>query len=166
MTMKIRSLHKRDYEQLVELTEHPLVIEQTSQHPFLGSERVIALFERRASETVSLVAEDEGRIVGYITLFLSQKPREKHMAGLAIAVHPDIHGKGVGTRLMEEAVNLADNWLNLIRLELTVYTDNDVAVHLYKKLGFEIEGERKFAAYKRGQYADLYTMARIHPAFK
>jgi L-phenylalanine/L-methionine N-acetyltransferase len=62
---------------------------------------------------------------------------------------------------MEAALDLADNWLDLTRVELSVYTDNAAAVALYKKFGFEIEGTRRRYAFRNGEYADAYSMARI-----
>lgn len=47
---------------------------------------------------------------------------------------------------METALDLADNWLGLSRVELTVFTDNATAIALYEKFGFEIEAtHRRFA---------------------
>jgi len=64
---------------------------------------------------------------------------------------------------LQAAISLADNWLHLLRLELTVYTDNEVAVRLYKKHGFFIEGTHRAYALRDGKYVDAYAMARIHP---
>jgi putative acetyltransferase len=61
-------------------------------------------------------------------------------------------------------VDLADNWLNVRRIELTVFTDNAAAIHLYEKHGFVIEGTNRQYAFRDGQYADVYTMARLKPA--
>jgi len=76
-------------------------------------------------------------------------------------VRDDWQGKGAGTALMQAAVDLADKWLNLARLELDVYTDNEPAIRLYKKFGFVIEGTLVNYAYRDGQYVDTYTMARL-----
>ena len=57
-----------------------------------------------------------------------------------MAVRDDWQGKGVGTAMMQAVVDLADKWLNLSRLELEVYTDNEPAMRLYQKFGFTIEG--------------------------
>ena len=78
-----------------------------------------------------------------------------------MAVRDDWQGKGAGTALMQAAVDLADKWLNLMRLELDVYTDNEPAIRLYKKFGFVIEGTLVNYAYRDGQYVDTYTMARL-----
>jgi putative acetyltransferase len=56
---------------------------------------------------------------------------------------------------------MADRWLNLTRLELEVYTDNEPAIALYKRLGFVIEGTHRKHAYRDGQFADSYSMARL-----
>ena len=64
---------------------------------------------------------------------------------------------------MVAAVDLADNWLNLLRLELGVYTDNEPAIRLYKKVGFVVEGTLLKYTYRAGQYVDVVTMARLKP---
>jgi len=78
-----------------------------------------------------------------------------------MAVRDDWQGKGVGTALMQAAVDLADRWLNLMRLELDVYTDNEPAIRLYKKFGFVIEGTRVAFAFRDGQYVDTHLIARL-----
>jgi putative acetyltransferase len=78
-----------------------------------------------------------------------------------MAVRDDWQGKGVGTALMQAGIDLADKWLNLTRLELEVYTDNEAAIRLYKKFGFVIEGTLVRFAYRDGQFVDVYAMARL-----
>src|SRR3712207_8890917 len=51
----------------------------------------------------------------------------------------------------------ADNWLNVLRLELDVYVDNEPAVALYRKFDFEIEGTHRQAAFREGRYVDTYS---------
>jgi L-phenylalanine/L-methionine N-acetyltransferase len=85
----------------------------------------------------------------------------RHVGTIGIAVHDDWQGRGVGTALMEAALNLADNWLNLTRMELRVYVDNPAAMALYKRFGFEIEGTHRRLAFRNGEYVDAYSMARI-----
>jgi putative acetyltransferase len=61
---------------------------------------------------------------------------------------------------MEAALDLADNWLNLTRIELSVYTDNQIGIALYEKFGFEIEGTHRRYASRSGEYVDAHSMAR------
>jgi putative acetyltransferase len=89
------------------------------------------------------------------------RPRIRHAGSLGMAVRDDWQGKGVGTALMGAALDLADNWLNLRRIELSVYVDNSAAVALYKRFGFEIEGTHRRYAFRDGEYVDAYSMARI-----
>jgi putative acetyltransferase len=88
------------------------------------------------------------------------------MAGIGMGVHDEWQGKGVGTALMEAATNLADKWLNLTRLELTVFIDNQPAIHLYEKFGFETEGRLRSYAFRDGRFVDVYLMARIQETKK
>jgi L-phenylalanine/L-methionine N-acetyltransferase len=42
-----------------------------------------------------------------------------------------------------------------------VYADNVVAIHLYEKFGFEVEGRKQKYAYQQGRYYDLLLMAKL-----
>jgi putative acetyltransferase len=111
-----------------------------------------------------LVATIDSELVGHVALHaMAKSPRRRHLAGVAMAVRDDRHGRGIGSALMRAAIELADGWLNYRRLELTVYTDNLAALALYRKFGFAIEGTCLAYAFRDGCYVDAYLMARIHP---
>lgn len=107
-----------------------------------------------------LVAEIDGRVVGLCGLELS-RGRRAHAGAIGMAVDEAFHGLGVGTAMLAALVDLADNWYNLLRLELQVYTDNEVAIRLYRRFGFVIEGTLRSHAYRDGAFADAYFMARV-----
>jgi putative acetyltransferase len=81
-----------------------------------------------------------------------------------MGVHDEWQGKGVGKALMRAGLDLADKWLNLTRLELEVYTDNEPAIRLYEQFGFECEGTLRQHAFRDGSYVDSYMMARLRPS--
>ena len=64
---------------------------------------------------------------------------------------------------MDACLNLADDWLNLRRVDLRVYADNEPAIKLYEKFGFELEGTLRDHTFRGGQYIDAYAMARLKP---
>jgi putative acetyltransferase len=107
------------------------------------------------------VAVVEGKVVGQISIHQSSRPREAHAAGLGMMVDPDYWGMSIGTQLMDTVLDLADNWLNLKRVELEVNIDNPAGVRLYEKAGFVIEGTKRFHTYGDGRWADSYFMARV-----
>ena len=62
---------------------------------------------------------------------------------------------------VEDTIARGDNWLNLKRVELHVYTDNARAIHLYEKFGFVTEDTHRAFAFRDGEYVDAYSMARV-----
>ena len=85
----------------------------------------------------------------------------RHVGSIGMAVRDDWQGKGVGTALMEAVIDLADNWLNLTRIELRVYVENVLAIALYEKFGFEVDGTHRRMAFRNGEYVDGHSMARV-----
>jgi L-phenylalanine/L-methionine N-acetyltransferase len=96
---------------------------------FSGPRAIAGTLQMRLSEPpeglYSLVACVEGEVVGSLGLETSPtRWRMHHVGSIGMAVRDDWQGRGIGTALMEAALDLADNWLNLTRIELRVYVDN------------------------------------------
>ncbi|WP_234424364.1 GNAT family N-acetyltransferase [Dickeya sp. ws52] len=111
----------------------------------------------------SLVAEWEGELVGNLGFEIFSNPRRRHAGTFGMGVKDTHQNRGVGSAMLAALTNLTDNWLNIHRIELTVYTDNDAALALYRKFGFIVEGESKDYAFRNGRFADVFHMARIRP---
>lgn len=159
----IRRASPADAGQLQKVFSSSSVIAGTLQLPHPTAE----MWQERLSNTdpnlTPLVALLDGVVVGTASLRIEANTRRKHVAILGMAVAESFGGRGVGTALLNDLLELADNWLNLLRVELTVFCDNKAAVHLYKKFGFDIEGTLRAYAFRDGLYVDSYAMARLHP---
>jgi putative acetyltransferase len=92
---------------------------------------------------------------------MRKNPRRRHAATLGMAVKTSARRQGVGSALLTAGINLAERWLAVRRIELEVYTDNEAAVALYKKFGFVVEGTLRQYAFRDGQFADVYLMAKL-----
>ncbi len=109
------------------------------------------------------VAEISEKAIGMIRLHV-RTGRESHVGDVTLAVHDKNQRQGIGKMLMLTALDLADNWLNLVRLELAVYADNEQATRLFQQFDFAIEGRKHYDAFRGGAYIDSYMMARLHIA--
>jgi L-phenylalanine/L-methionine N-acetyltransferase len=110
-----------------------------------------------------IVAERGGEVVGNAGVHPVPHVRRRHTAGIGMAVAKHAQGQGVGTAMMAAIVDWADNWAQLLRLELTVYTDNAAGIALYRKFAFLHEGTHRAFALRDGVYVDAHCMARLHP---
>jgi L-phenylalanine/L-methionine N-acetyltransferase len=158
----IRRTEPSDAEAIYKIYEGSKVVWGTLQLPYPS----LDAWRKRLAEPIdgyfSLVACIEEYVVGQLGLdTFPNRPRRKHVGQIGMSVHDDWQGKGVGSALMAAAIDLADNWLNLSRLELEVYTDNEPAMALYKKFGFITEGTHLRFGYRDGHYVDVYAMARL-----
>ena len=98
---------------------------------------------------------------GSATLEQFARVRRSHCGSIGMGVAGAWQRQGIGSRLLGELLDIADNWMNLRRVELAVYCDNEAAVALYRKHGFEVEGQLRDYAIRDGGYADVYSMARL-----
>ncbi len=109
------------------------------------------------------VAVRGGDVVGSAGLHPVERLRRRHCAMLGISVARSAQGQGVGTALMQALCDYADHWAQILRIELTVFTDNERAIALYQRFGFRIEGTHRGYALRHGRYDDVLAMARLHP---
>ncbi|PML81659.1 GNAT family N-acetyltransferase [Enterovibrio norvegicus] len=164
MPVIIRPSEPRDISAIQQLYSCPKAQAGTLQLPLPS----LSLWEKRMNHlpenTFSLVADENNVIVGQLGFHVSENQRRRHVGEFGMAVHDDHVGKGVGSKLVEKVIDLADNWLNLRRIELTVYCDNEAAIALYKKFGFGVEGTAIGYAFRNGRYVDAHYMARLNPS--
>lgn len=87
--------------------------------------------------SIMIVAFDEGELIGTGAVsVVSGKPRFAHRREIAISVRKDYWGKGIGTGIMNVLMDFAKKSGAEV-LELQVRSDNEAAISLYKKFGFE-----------------------------
>ena len=160
--VSVRHAEPQDAEAVHRILAGPRAAAGTLQLPLQPVEAVRRQFFSDAREGVyHLVACVEGEVVGHLGLEAYARPRRRHAGEVGVAVRDDWQGRGVGTALMGAALELADDWLGLTRVELVVYADNAAGVALYEKFGFEVEGTHRRYAFRDGGYVDAYAMARL-----
>ena len=162
MTITIRRAEPGDCEAVHKIFCGPKAVWGTLQIPFPSVE----MWRKRLTDPEEglypFVACIDDEVVGQSGLHtFPNRPRRRHVGQLGMAVRDDWQGRGVGTALMQAMIDLADQWLNLARLELDVYTDNEPALKLYQKFGFTIEGTAINYAFRDGRFVDVYLMARL-----
>ena len=82
--------------------------------------------------------EFDGLVVGIIQSFEEQDPQYRR-AGIDIAVHPEFHGRGLGTDALRTlARHLLDQGQH--RLTIDPAAANEAAIRVYEKLGFRRVG--------------------------
>lgn len=164
MTITIRHAEPADYAACALIYAQPRAAAGTLQIPLQSAEVWRKRLENMAPQDRILVAVLGGEVVGNLGLHPVANLRRAHTAAIGMAVRDDAQGKGVGSALLGAAVDLADNWLHLLRLELTVWTDNEAAQRLYRAHGFVLEGTHRAYALRHGRYVDAHAMARLHPS--
>jgi putative acetyltransferase len=135
---------------------------QTLQLPFVSNKNWGERMANIPENVYSFVAEIDAKVVGNLGFEICKNQRRRHVGLFGMGVRDDYQGQGVGSALLTALLKLTDQWLNLRRIELTVYTDNEAAIALYKKFGFVIEGESKDFAFRNGEYVNAYNMARLN----
>lgn len=75
----------------------------------------------------------------------------------------EYRGKGYGRTALALVVNFSWADLNLHRLSLTVYHDNEPAIRAYKAVGFQLEGRLRQAIHVNGMRKDLLIMGLLRP---
>ena len=135
-------------------------------HSLYQREQEFEAFQSESDPTVvRMVIEADGRAVGDIDLFHIESRNRNTLVGLGIW-RPEDRDRGYGTDALRAMLRWAFRHLNLRRVELSVEPENERAVHVYKKLGFVVEGCRREQHYDDGCYRDELIMAVLRREFE
>ena len=122
-----------------------------------------ALFDRvnDADNEAMLVCLVDGKVAGNCQIAWKKSLKTRHRAAVAIALLKEYWGQGIGTRMFEEMIRIAEENENILQMELEFIEGNRRARALYEKMGFRITGVRPNAIrLKDGTLLNEYTMIR------
>ncbi|MGG0642996.1 GNAT family N-acetyltransferase [Sporosarcina gallistercoris] len=164
--MKIRRVRLEDAKQLCHLIQQ---VENDSQYMLFGpgersvtseqlQSRILAMNGENGSTLI--VAESDGKLVGYLMAIGGSSNRTKHTVYLVVGILTGYRGQGIGTELFEALEKWAKQQ-NIHRMELTVAQPNEAGIRLYKKMKFTIEGTKRNSLNIDGNYVDEYYMSKL-----
>lgn len=159
----VRRADPGDAAALVELAEEVgreegrWILTSSSWRSVADERRYLKAVQHHADAGVYVV-EDDGRIVGRLSLSRDPHPSSQHVADLGLMVAADYRRRGIGRALLDEAVRWAQS-SGVRKLELHVFPWNEPALRLYESFGFEREGIRKGHYARDDEYVDAILMA-------
>lgn len=111
----------------------------------------------KESYTFAIVYRENALVIGYISI--KNKNTISRRAGLSIGIFiPELRNKGLGSEALKLILNYCFNTLNLLSIELNVFTNNPRAISCYTKLGFQSIGIRRKADFVDNEYLDDLMM--------
>ncbi len=165
MDMECRLVETGDALAFLELSKE---LDESGNMLYAPGEREISVKEqeemiRNVNEDRStdlFISEENEEITGFIMLRGSALERARHCAYIALGVKESQRGKGTGKQLLRRGFRWARE-RGVTRLELTVLTHNAAAIHLYRQMGFKIEGEKVNSLKIEGEYINEYYMYKL-----
>ena len=121
------------------------------------------LFDRvnKADNEAMLVCLVDGKVAGNCHITWSNAIKTRHRASVGIALLKEYWGQGIGTKLFQELIRIAEKNPNLMQIELDFAEGNSRARALYEKMGFRIAGIKPNALrLKDGTLLNEYSMIR------
>ena len=123
-----------------------------------GDERRYLRAIRRHPDAAVFVADDDGALVGRLSIGRDPHPSSRHVADLGVMVAKSHRRRGIGWALLEAAAEWARG-TGIRKLELHVFPHNEGAIALYERFGFRREGYRRAHFLRSDGYADAILMA-------
>jgi RimJ/RimL family protein N-acetyltransferase len=167
LSFRIRRADPSDAEQLTRLADavsaepEGWLISVAGEWRSAGDERRFLKALRRYAHAAVYVAErEDGALVGRLSVGRDPHPASAHVADVGLMVAIDARRQGVGTALLQAAVDWARDG-GVRKLELHVFPWNEAAIALYDRFGFEREGLRKEHYRRGGEYVDAILMAYV-----
>lgn len=160
----IRRLRWREIPAFINLRAH---IE--SEAPYLipnkGERRespwyVLARMFANKKRLHTFVAVDHKQLVGFIIITMPKFLKLRGNGYLVVSLKSAYQNMGIGTRLMKVAEDFCKK-NNIRRLELEVFSNNEKAIALYERLGYQKEGVKRQAILAAYGPDDIVFMAKF-----
>lgn len=102
--------------------------------------RIIKSFRDNKNELILKAENEDGRIVSGLTFRSSERKKKQHVGEFGISVLKEYWGYGIAKRMIETLEEWAELNEYISKINLRVKEDNERAIILYEKMGYEKEG--------------------------
>lgn len=164
--LQIRTVEKSDLDFIHKMRKNNDIMQYWCGEPYTTKEKVLKNYEDRQTDTTIrefIIYQDDEKI-GYTSLF---NLNFSHRTGtFGIMLDPYHQGNGHAADSTRLIVEYGFNILNLNKINLDVVDYNKKAIHVYKKVGFQIEGEKKQQYYINGKYTNGLLMGLLKGDYK
>ncbi|MBN8236544.1 GNAT family N-acetyltransferase [Halobacillus kuroshimensis] len=165
---KVRSAQFKDAQALSELrlqidgeTEN---LDRVKGEAYINEEgfKDIIKSDSESLNTIFLVAEVNGTLVGFSRCEGNALKRSSHKVEFGVGVLMNYWGYGIGKNFLKESISWADA-NNIKKITLNVLETNEKAITLYKNYGFEVEGVlQKDKLLSDDNYYNTLLMGRLN----
>jgi diamine N-acetyltransferase len=159
-TIVLRAIEREDLPAYVTWLNDPQVLEYFGQMVPLSLTGEEQWYEKMLQDAKvrNFAIEYEGQHVGGAGFSDIDFRNRKAEVGLFIG-RVDLWDQGLGYDVLNTLVRFGFEQMNLNRIYLRVFENNERGVHLYGKVGFQHEGRWRQAEYRHGRYQDLLWMS-------
>ena len=134
--------------------------EECSKYTPEGEKKLFEQKNASPNEAMIMCVVD-GRVVGNCEISFFRGMKTRHRASIGIALISEFWNQGIGTKMFEEMIRLAEYREDVTQLELEFVEGNARARHLYEKMGFRIAGAHPNAIrLKDGTLLNNYLMIK------
>lgn len=167
MEIIIREAQKEDAQAILELSRifgsetDNLTFGEEGLSVSVEQEEEYLLSMSKSEQDVFYIAFQDGEPVGMASYSTCRSPRMSHRGTFGISVRKSAWGLGIGSILLEKLLYFAKNTAKADIVSLEVRSDNERAIRLYKKFGFEKTGCFKGFFKIHGELIDFDLMEKF-----
>ncbi|ATF92777.1 spermidine N1-acetyltransferase [Cedecea neteri] len=165
LPIRLRPLEREDLRFVHQLDNNASVMRYWFEEPYEAFVELSDLYDKHIHDQSErrFVIDCNGVNAGLVELVEIDHIHRR--AEFQIIITPEFQGKGLASRAAKLAMDYGFTVLNLYKLYLIVDKENEKAVHIYKKLGFIVEGELIHEFFINGQYRDAIRMCIFQQQF-
>ena len=167
MEITIQEAKKKDATALIQFVQKVanetnfLTFDSSEFNKTVEEEEQIIEDHLQAKNQIFILAKLDGQIIGILNVQSSKKKRLEHIGHFGVSVLKQYWNKGVGSLLVQSMIDWAKESGIIRKLNLRVSVNNELAIRLYKKHGFTVEGIIKRDLKLNDKFEDTYQMGLL-----
>lgn len=163
--LRLRPLEREDLRFVHELDNNAAVMRYWFEEPYEAFVELQELYSKHIHDQTErrFIVDIEDNNIGLVELIEIDYIHRR--AEFQIIIHPEHQNKGYATKATLLALAYAFNALNMYKIYLVVDSENKKAIHVYEKLGFQIEGLLRHEFFSNGSYRDALRMCLFREDF-